>query len=63
DHIRVIAICPGSVATGMLQDQPLLQADAQKILTPDDVAATVVHAITLPPRALVSELDIRPTDP
>ena len=63
DHIRVIAICPGSVATGMLQDQPLLQADAQKILTPDDVAATVVHAITLPPRALVSELDIRPTNP
>ena len=63
DRIRVIAICPGSVATGMLDDQPLLQADAQKILTPDDVAATIVHAVSLSPRALVSELDIRPTDP
>ena len=63
DRVRVVAICPGSVATAMLQDQPLLQVDPGKILTPDDVAATIVHAVTLPPRALVSELDIRPTDP
>ena len=63
DRVRVVAICPGSVATAMLQDQPLLQVDPGKILTPDDVAATIVHAVTLPPHALVSELDIRPTDP
>ncbi|HEX2450164.1 MAG TPA: SDR family oxidoreductase [Gemmatimonadales bacterium] len=63
DRVRVVAICPGSVATGMLQDQPLLAADPQKILMPEDVAATIVHAVTLPSRALVSELDIRPTDP
>jgi NADP-dependent 3-hydroxy acid dehydrogenase YdfG len=63
DRVRVVAICPGSVATAMLQDQPLLQVDPGKILTPDDVAATIVHAVTLPPRALVSELDVRPTDP
>jgi 3-oxoacyl-[acyl-carrier protein] reductase len=63
DRVRVVAICPGSVATGMLQDQPLLAADLQKILMPEDVAATIVHAVTLPSRALVSEVDIRPTDP
>jgi 3-oxoacyl-[acyl-carrier protein] reductase len=63
DNIRVIAICPGSVATGMLQDQPLLKAEPKRILQPEDVAATIVHALSLPDRALVSELDIRPTNP
>jgi 3-oxoacyl-[acyl-carrier protein] reductase len=63
DNIRVIAICPGSVATGMMQDQPMLKSNPERILQPDDVAATIVHAIGLPPRAMVSELDIRPTNP
>jgi 3-oxoacyl-[acyl-carrier protein] reductase len=63
DDVRVIAICPGSVDTGMLHDQPLLKADPTKILRPEDVAATIVHVLELPDRALVSELDIRPTNP
>jgi 3-oxoacyl-[acyl-carrier protein] reductase len=63
DNVRVIAICPGSVATGMMQDQPMLKTDPQRILQPDDVAATIVHAVGLPDRAMVSELDIRPTNP
>ena len=63
DNIRVIAICPGSVATGMMQDQPMLKTEPQRILQPDDVAATIVHAIGLPVRAMVSELDVRPTNP
>jgi NAD(P)-dependent dehydrogenase (short-subunit alcohol dehydrogenase family) len=63
DDVRVIAICPGSVDTGMLRDQPLLKADPTKILRPEDVAATIVHVLELPDRALVSELDIRPTNP
>jgi 3-oxoacyl-[acyl-carrier protein] reductase len=63
DNIRVIAICPGSVATEMMRDQPMLKADPQKVLQPGDVAATIVHALGLPERAMVSELDIRPTNP
>lgn len=63
DGVRVVAICPGSVATGMLRDQPLLQANPDKILTPEDVAESILLAVRLPPRALVSELEIRPTDP
>ncbi|HEU5169552.1 MAG TPA: SDR family NAD(P)-dependent oxidoreductase [Gemmatimonadales bacterium] len=63
DGIRVIAVCPGSVATAMLQHQPLLPADPAKILAPDDVAATILHALRLPERALVSEVDLRPTNP
>jgi 3-oxoacyl-[acyl-carrier protein] reductase len=63
DNVRVITICPGSVATGMLQDQTMLKSDPKKILQPEDVAATIVHAIQLPARAMVSELDVRPTNP
>jgi 3-oxoacyl-[acyl-carrier protein] reductase len=63
DNVRVIAVCPGSVDTRMLRDQPMLKADPSRILRPEDVAATIVHALSLPERALVSELDIRPTNP
>jgi 3-oxoacyl-[acyl-carrier protein] reductase len=63
DDVRVIAICPGSVDTRMLHDQPMLKAEPSRILQPEDVAASILHAIALPPRALVSELDVRPTNP
>jgi 3-oxoacyl-[acyl-carrier protein] reductase len=63
ENIRVITICPGSVATGMLRDQPMLRSDRERILRPEDVADTIVHTLALPARALVSELDLRPTNP
>ena len=63
ENIRVIAICPGSVDTGMLRDQTMLKSDPNRILKPEDVAETILHAIALPERALVSELDVRPTNP
>ncbi len=63
NNIRVIAVCPGSVATAMLENQPLLPSNAEKILRPEDVADTILAALRLPGRALVSELDIRPTNP
>jgi 3-oxoacyl-[acyl-carrier protein] reductase len=63
EGIRVIAVCPGSVDTSMLRDQPMLKSEPSRILRPEDVAATILHALTLPDRALVSELDIRPTNP
>jgi 3-oxoacyl-[acyl-carrier protein] reductase len=63
EGIRVITICPGSVDTGMLRDQPMLSADPQRILQPDDVAEAILHTLRLPDRALVSEVDVRPTNP
>jgi 3-oxoacyl-[acyl-carrier protein] reductase len=63
ENVRVIAICPGSVDTGMLQDQPLLKSEPSRILRPEDVADTVLHALRLPDHALMSELDLRPTNP
>jgi NADP-dependent 3-hydroxy acid dehydrogenase YdfG len=47
----------------MMHDQPMLKAEPSRILKPEDVAATILHALTLPEHALVSELDIRPTNP
>jgi NADP-dependent 3-hydroxy acid dehydrogenase YdfG len=41
----------------------MLKSEPSRILRPEDVAASILHAIALPDRALVSELDIRPTNP
>ena len=63
EGIRVITVCPGSVDTGMLRDQPVLKSDPARILQPEDVAETILHSLSVPERALVSEVDIRPTNP
>jgi 3-oxoacyl-[acyl-carrier protein] reductase len=63
EGIRVITICPGSVDTGMLREQPMLKSDPARILHPEDVAETILHSLRLPERALVSEVDIRPSNP
>ncbi len=61
--IRVIAICPGSVDTELIRSQEDPNAPPRRILHPDDVAATILAALELPERALVSELDVRPSNP
>jgi 3-oxoacyl-[acyl-carrier protein] reductase len=63
DNIRVITICPGSVDTGLIREQGMLKPDLARILRPEDVAATIVSSLALPERAMVSELDVRPTNP
>jgi 3-oxoacyl-[acyl-carrier protein] reductase len=63
EGIRVIAVCPGSVDTDMIRDQPMLKPDPTRILKPEDVAETILQSLRLPARALVSELDIRPSNP
>ena len=63
DDVRVIAICPGSVDTPLMHGQTMLKPNLLKALQPEDIAETVLAALALPPRALVSELDIRPTNP
>jgi 3-oxoacyl-[acyl-carrier protein] reductase len=56
-NIRVIAICPGSVNTSFSDHSK----DSEKIIQPQDVADTVLFALTMPARSNVSEIDIRPT--
>ncbi len=61
--IRVVAICPGSVVTPFFDKSGAEIRNPERKLQAEDVAATVVAALELPDRALVSELDIRPTNP
>lgn len=62
--VRVMAICPGSVNTPFFDDHADRESIKQKkILTADDIAVTIVNMITMPQHALISEVDIRPTNP
>jgi 3-oxoacyl-[acyl-carrier protein] reductase len=62
--IRVLVICPGSVATSFFDaHHDTHDPKRDKILHSEDVAASIIHMIRQPQRAMVSEIDIRPTDP
>ncbi|HTS87653.1 MAG TPA: SDR family oxidoreductase [Gemmatimonadales bacterium] len=63
DNVRVIAICPGTVDTNLIRHQSVLKPDLARVLHPEDVAAAVTGALSLPDRATISELDLRPTNP
>lgn len=60
--IRACAILPGDIDTPLLdrRPQPPDAAARARMLQPDDVAACVLLAIQLPPRAIIEELLIRP---
>jgi 3-oxoacyl-[acyl-carrier protein] reductase len=61
--VRVIAVCPGSVDTPFFAKAGVQRDDLDRVLTADDVASTILSALDLPDRALVSELDVRPANP
>lgn len=61
--IRVLTVYPGRTATPM--QRRILEAEGrsyqpEKLLQPDDVASMVVHALTLPRTAEVTDLHLRP---
>jgi NADP-dependent 3-hydroxy acid dehydrogenase YdfG len=59
DGIRVSCIFPGSVNTDFFEHYDSMTAN-DTMLSPDDVASTVIHVLSLPPNADVSEVEIRP---
>ena len=61
--LRVTAICPGSVVTPFFDKAGVTVDRPEHKLRPQDVADAVIGVLNLPERALISELDIRPTDP
>lgn len=61
-NVRVAAVCPGSVATGFGSGHNQ-QKEVAKVLASEDVAHAVLSIIKLPVRALMSEIDLRPTNP
>lgn len=56
-NIRVVTVCPGSVNTSFANNEK----NNSYIIQPEDVAETVLFALTMPGRTNVSEIDIRPT--
>jgi 3-oxoacyl-[acyl-carrier protein] reductase len=61
--VRVLAICPGSVTTNFADHQPGLLAPEKKALSVSDVSDAILSTIRLPQRAMISEIDIRPSNP
>jgi 3-oxoacyl-[acyl-carrier protein] reductase len=62
--VRVLVVCPGSVDTGFAAGRSgSPHSSAKEIVRPEDVATTITMAITMPQRAMVSEIDVRPTNP
>jgi 3-oxoacyl-[acyl-carrier protein] reductase len=62
-NIRVVAVCPGSVATAFADKQDRVRPHRDRMLTAEDVAHAVLATLTASDRAMISELDIRPTNP
>jgi len=61
-NIRVAAVCPGSVNTEF-NFSSSMKPNRDKVLQVEDVADSVFAIIQLPVRALISEIDLRPTNP
>jgi NADP-dependent 3-hydroxy acid dehydrogenase YdfG len=61
-NIRVASVCPGSVATDF-NTGGLDPRSKGEILRAEDVAEAVLSIINLPIRAMMSEVDLRPTNP
>jgi NADP-dependent 3-hydroxy acid dehydrogenase YdfG len=61
-HIRATSIFPGDINTELLEKRPAPPPMdvRQKMLQPEDLAACVMLAVSLPPRAVVEELRIVP---
>lgn len=61
-NIRVITLCPGSVDTDFAG--PSGHAPRPGVIpSAEDIAAVVLDAVRMPRHVMVSEIDIRPTNP
>jgi NADP-dependent 3-hydroxy acid dehydrogenase YdfG len=63
NNIRATLISPGDIDTPLLEKRPVKVSEEIRaiILQPDDVAAAVLFVATLPARACVPEMVIKPT--
>ncbi|MBV8449421.1 MAG: SDR family oxidoreductase [Hyphomicrobiales bacterium] len=61
--IRACAICPGEVATPILDRRPVpvSAADRAKMLQPEDLAQTVMFVANMPSHVCISEILLAPT--
>jgi len=61
--IRATVVCPGEVNTPIMDKRPNQPPSHayELMLQPEDLGATIAFLATLPPRALIDEVLIRPT--
>ncbi|MBT5266391.1 MAG: SDR family oxidoreductase [Rhodospirillaceae bacterium] len=61
--IRACALCPGEVATPILDQRPVTvpQDDVDRLVQSEDIGDLVVFVAQLDPRACVTEIVVRPT--
>jgi short-subunit dehydrogenase len=60
--IRVNAICPGAVNTGLWDTETVhLDFDRSSMLTPEIVAQSILHTALLPEQAVFEELTLMPS--
>ncbi len=62
-NIRVITICPGSVDTSFGDKDLRNKVDNSAMPKSEDIARTVLTALSAPRSVMISEIDIRPTIP
>ena len=62
-NIRVITICPGSVDTTFASHSAHSPKSAGAIPRAEDIAQVVVDTLQMPRNVMVSEVDVRPTNP
>jgi 3-oxoacyl-[acyl-carrier protein] reductase len=62
NNIRVITLCPGSVDTSF-SPRDNSHKNADTIPKAADIAEVALGALAMPRRTMVSEIDIRPTNP
>ncbi|MBI3971710.1 MAG: SDR family NAD(P)-dependent oxidoreductase [Chloroflexi bacterium] len=62
-NIRACSVFPGEVDTPIIDQRPVVPSDEARaaMLQPEDVAAAILLVATLPHRATIDELAIRPT--
>lgn len=62
-NIRSTCICPGEVATPILENrpEPVPPEDVARLLKPEDLAAMAVFVATMPPHVCISEMLTTPT--
>ncbi len=62
-NVRVVTICPGSVETSFGNHAAREMMSKGTIPTGDDIAQIVLQTIMMPRHVMVSEVDVRPTNP
>jgi len=62
DGVRVTCVMPGSVETNFNGADPSGEPNPHK-MQPEDIAAAIVHALEAPEATMISEIQMRPSQP